>query len=557
MLLPALAAPLRRRVAREAVLFLREGGGGGGPQTLGARQRGGEQQQQGQQQHHPRAHAGWLHTTARAEYGPAVPAPQQQQDPQHHQQHHQAPSPTSLARLAALRRRLAEDDAARSAAASAPASPADFATDSAPSSAAATAAAMCGVYSEPAPGSWKARVRKPDWLKRPAVPGGDKYTAIKGRLRELGLATVCEEARCPNIGECWTGAGSKKKQGTAAAPSASSASSAADALAGGAAQQQEEEQEPEHHAATATIMLMGDTCTRGCRFCAVKTSRTPPPLDPREPQKTAAAVAEWGVGYVVLTSVDRDDLRDGGAAHFASTVRALKRKTRGGVLVEALVPDFQGDGAAVRRVARSGLDVLAHNVETVPRLQATVRDRRANWAQSLEVLRMAKRFAAEQDAGLGGPDEDEDEDEDDERGEGGATEGGEEPAHGGGVGGAPRPPRPPLVRRRRRLLTKTSLMLGCGETRDEVVDALAILRREADVDVVTLGQYMRPTKRHMPVSEYVSPEAFDAYAAVARSLGFLYVAAGPLVRSSYRAGEYYIANVLRKGGEQEKKEATA
>jgi lipoic acid synthetase len=277
-------------------------------------------------------------------------------------------------------------------------------------------------------------------------------------------------------------------------------------------------------------MLMGDTCTRGCRFCAVKTSRAPPPLDPLEPEKVAKAVAEWGVGYVVLTSVDRDDLPDGGAAHFASTVQRLKAETRGSMLVEALVPDFQGDAEAVRRVAQSGLDVFAHNVETVPRLQATVRDRRANWEQSLEVLRMAKKFALEQDA------EEEEQLEAAKRRDPSAAR------------------RSPLGRRGRRLLTKTSLMLGCGETPEEVVAALRLLRTEADVDVVTLGQYMRPTKRHMPVSEYVSPEAFDAYAALARDeLGFKYAAAGPLVRSSYRAGEYYIANMIRRqegGGEE-------
>lgn len=260
---------------------------------------------------------------------------------------------------------------------------------------------------------------------------------------------MCEEARCPNVGECWGGG--------------------------------------EANAATATIMLMGDTCTRGCRFCAVKTSRAPPPLDPEEPKKTAAAVAAWGIDYVVLTSVDRDDLPDYGAAHIAATVRALKCATSGRLLVEALVPDFQGDGACVKLVATSGLDVYAHNVETVPRLQSAVRDPRAGWAQSVGTLRAAKA------AGVG--------------------------------------------------LTKTSIMLGCGEAPKEVVSALAELR-EADVDVVTLGQYMRPTKRHMPVAEYVSPEAFAGYEKVARDMGFLYVAAGPLVRSSYRAGELFLKHTL-------------
>ena len=168
--------------------------------------------------------------------------------------------------------------------------------------------------------------RKPDWLKR-EVPGGENYTRIKAKLRELKLHTVCEEARCPNIGECWGGG--------------------------------------EEQTATATIMLMGDTCTRGCRFCAVKTSRAPPPLDPNEPANTAKAVADWGIDYVVLTSVDRDDLPDGGAAHIAETIRGLKTETRGRLLVEALVPDFAGNQDSIKLVAASGLDVYAHNIETV------------------------------------------------------------------------------------------------------------------------------------------------------------------------------------------------
>lgn len=171
--------------------------------------------------------------------------------------------------------------------------------------------------------------RKPDWLKR-EVPGGENYTRIKSKLRELKLHTVCEEARCPNIGECWGGG--------------------------------------EDQTATATIMLMGDTCTRGCRFCAVKTSRAPPPLDPNEPANTAKAVADWGIDYVVLTSVDRDDLPDGGAAHIAETIQGLKRETGGRLLVEALVPDFAGNEDSIKLVAASGLDVYAHNIETVSHL---------------------------------------------------------------------------------------------------------------------------------------------------------------------------------------------
>ena len=314
-------------------------------------------------------------------------------------------------------------------------------------------------YSLAAPASLKDRTtRKPAWMKR-AVPGGDKYVEIKKKLRELKLSTVCEEARCPNLGECWGGG--------------------------------------EGQTATATIMIMGDTCTRACRFCAVKTSRAPPPLDADEPKNVAVAIAAWGLDYVVLTSVDRDDLPDQGAEHIAETVRHLKRSAPD-VLVEALTPDFRGETSLVRTVARSGLDVFAHNVETVPELQAEVRDRRANWAQSVEVLRTAKASGAK--------------------------------------------------------ITKTSIMLGLGETRAQVVRALQLLR-DADVDVVTFGQYMRPTKRHLAVAEYVTPEAFDAYRVIAEDMGFLYVASGPMVRSSYRAGEYFLESVLKKRKEAEKKAA--
>ena len=305
------------------------------------------------------------------------------------------------------------------------------------------------------------------------MPGGDNFTRIRSRLRDLKLSTVCEEAKCPNIGECW-GGGEASKDGKKKA-----------------------------HAATATIMLMGDTCTRGCRFCAVKTSKTPPPLDADEPRNVATAVAEWGIGYVVLTSVDRDDLPDGGAEHIAQTIRELKKKTAGELLVEALVPDFAGDLGGVSRVARSGLDVYAHNVETVPRLQAAVRDRRANWEQSIKALIEAKRVGAEEFAS---------------------------------------------GKRQRPLLTKTSIMLGCGETAEEVRSALLELRERGGVDVVTLGQYMRPTKRHMAVAEYVTPAAFDAFAQYAREIGFVYAAAGPMVRSSYRAGEFYLEAHIRGSG---------
>jgi lipoic acid synthetase len=293
----------------------------------------------------------------------------------------------------------------------------------------------------------------PEWLKTPIPAGNDNFKQIKKDLRGLGLHTVCEEARCPNISECW--GGSNK------------------------------------NAATATIMLMGDTCTRGCRFCSVKTNRKPAPLDPHEPENTAEALARWGLGYVVLTSVDRDDLADGGARHFAETIRRIKTK-KPSLLVEALTGDFMGDLDMVKIVAESGLDVYAHNVETVEALTPYVRDRRATFKQSLKVLGHVKDVM--------GP------------------EG---------------------------IITKTSIMLGLGEQEEELMDALRELRK-VGVDVVTFGQYMRPTKRHLQVEKYVTPAEFDMWHQRAMDMGFLYVASGPLVRSSYKAGEAFIENVLKK-----------
>ncbi|KAK3495558.1 lipoic acid synthetase mitochondrial precursor [Neurospora crassa] len=297
--------------------------------------------------------------------------------------------------------------------------------------------------------------RLPEWLKTPIPSAGanPEFAKIKADLRGLNLHTVCEEARCPNIGECW--GGSNKA------------------------------------AATATIMLMGDTCTRGCRFCSVKTSRKPPPLDPHEPENTAEALARWGLGYVVLTSVDRDDLADGGARHFAETIRRIKQK-KPTLLVEALTGDFAGDLDMVKIVAESGLDVYAHNVETVENLTPYVRDRRATFRQSLKVLEHVKK-----------------------------------------------------VRGKEGIITKTSIMLGLGETEEELWEALRELRK-VDVDVVTFGQYMRPTKRHLAVEKYITPDEFELWRQRALDMGFLYCASGPLVRSSYKAGEAFIENVLRK-----------
>jgi len=305
------------------------------------------------------------------------------------------------------------------------------------------------------------KARKPSWLKVSAA-GGENYERLRSTVRSLGLATVCEEARCPNIGECWNGG--------------------------------------ESEVATATIMIMGDTCTRGCRFCSVKTSRAPPPLDPDEPRRTAEAVAKWGLDYVVITSVDRDDVEDQGASHVAATVRELKASNPD-LLVEVLTPDFRGEARLVETVAGSGLDVFAHNVETVERLTPRVRDRRAAYRQSLDVLRVAKRT------------------------------------------------RPDLV-------TKTSLMLGLGETDDEIAQCLLDLRANA-VDVVTFGQYLQPTKAHLKVHEYVTPDKFDHWQREAERLGFLYVASGPLVRSSYRAGEFFVANVLRTRQQQAQQTVSA
>lgn len=293
------------------------------------------------------------------------------------------------------------------------------------------------------------RLRLPPWLKT-EIPQGKNFSRIKEQLRDLNLHTVCEEARCPNIGECWGGG--------------------------------------QHGTATATIMLLGDTCTRGCRFCSIKTSRAPPAPDRQEPVKTAQAIASWGLDYVVLTSVDRDDLPDGGAAHFAQTVREIKQRNSR-ILVECLVPDFGGNIDCVKTIVDSGLDVYAHNVETVEALTPFVRDHRAKYRQTMKVLKAAKEY---------NPD----------------------------------------------LITKSSIMLGLGETDEEVHQTMKDLR-EHGVDCVTLGQYMQPTKKHLKVVEYVTPEKFKHWETVGNELGFLYTASGPLVRSSYKAGEFFISSIIK------------
>jgi len=274
--------------------------------------------------------------------------------------------------------------------------------------------------------------RHPPWLKVRA-PGGPGFAETMATVRELGLHTVCQEARCPNIGECWG-----------------------------------------HR--TATFMLLGDTCTRNCGFCAVTHGR-PLAVDPAEPLRVASAVARLGLRHVVVTSVNRDDLADGGAAHFGATARAIKRLLPG-CRVEVLVPDFQGNLASVAEVVASPIDVFNHNLETVPRLYRRVRAG-ARYARSLAVL---------------------------------------EAAHGG----------------RDRLLTKTGLMLGLGETQVELASVFRDLR-SIGCDILTLGQYLRPSGEHLPVERYVPPEEFTALGAEALALGFRHVEAGPLVRSSYHA----------------------
>ncbi len=291
--------------------------------------------------------------------------------------------------------------------------------------------------------------RKPDWLKsRP--PSGSRFTEIKSVLRERNLHTVCEEASCPNMGECWSG-----RDGPG----------------------------------TATFMLMGDRCSRGCNFCDVATGGMEP-LDPDEPANVAEAIAEIGLEYVVLTSVDRDDLPDQGAGHFAETIREIKRRDSE-VLVEVLIPDFQGEEELVREIIDARPDVIAHNVETVERRQFPVRDRRAGYDQSLRVLEQVTRESES--------------------------------------------------------YSKTSIMLGVGEHDHEVYQTLCDLR-EADVDVVTLGQYLQPSRTHLEVDRYVHPHVFDTWRQVAEEeLDFLYCASGPMVRSSYKAGELFVDALVREG----------
>jgi len=280
---------------------------------------------------------------------------------------------------------------------------------------------------------------KPEWLTV-NPPKGQSYANLKELFGNLNLHTVCEEAHCPNVHECWGGG-------------------------------------------TATLMLMGDVCSRACRFCMVTPGKPQGELDVLEPENVAFALSQMGLTYVVLTSVDRDDLPDGGASHFAKTIRLVKERNPS-MLIEVLIPDFQGDVGDLKQVVDARPDVIAHNIETTQSLTPTVRDHRAHYWQSLAVLRNVKKLS-------------------------------------------------------RRIYTKSSIMVGLGESEEEVTQAMTHLR-QAEVDFLTVGQYLRPSARHLKVVEYVRPEQFSCYRTIGEELGFRYVAAGPLVRSSYRAGEFYI-----------------
>ena len=292
--------------------------------------------------------------------------------------------------------------------------------------------------------------RKPDWFR--IRPPTETFEGLKELIAHFGLVTVCQEAHCPNMAECWSGG-------------------------------------------TATFMVLGDTCTRACKFCAVKTGNPKGVVKKDEPKLLAQCIQEMNklgkskLDYIVITSVDRDDLPDQGASHFASCIIETKKAVPG-LMVEVLTPDFRGDESCVKTIVTAAPDVFGHNIETVRRLQKKVRDLRAGYDQSLSVLAAAKRLNP-------------------------------------------------------KVFTKSSLMLGLGETEEEVAQAMKDLLA-VGVDMLTLGQYLRPSTWHLPVAEYVSPERFNKLKLVGEGLGFKYVAAGPFVRSSYKAGELFVKNVLNK-----------
>ncbi|HZA61536.1 MAG TPA: lipoyl synthase [Nitrososphaeraceae archaeon] len=287
-------------------------------------------------------------------------------------------------------------------------------------------------------------IKKPAWL-RVRAPAGENYTKVKQSLRSLNLHTVCEEARCPNISECW-------------------------------------------EAGTATIMIMGDICSRGCRFCAVNSGK-PVLLDTGEPERVAKAIKEWGLRYVVITSVCRDDLEDGGAEHIAKTIKAIKLLCPT-IIVESLIPDFRGDDGSIIKIVKSEPEVISHNIETVLRLTPKVRDARASYEQSLSVLKKIKDINS-------------------------------------------------------LIYTKSSIMLGLGESEEEVIQTIVDLR-SVGVSILTIGQYLQPTPKHLPLIEFISPEKFNWFREIAERMGFVYVASGPLVRSSYRAGEFFLEKICKQ-----------
>ena len=279
-------------------------------------------------------------------------------------------------------------------------------------------------------------LRKPDWLKI-KIPSGEDYLRVKKTLRTYNLNTVCEESSCPNVSKCW-------------------------------------------ESGTATIMIMGNMCTRVCRFCDVSSGR-PSPLDPDEPKRVAEAIKQWNLRYIVITSVCRDDLEDGGAAHFAKTIKSVKLSCPD-TIVEPLIPDFNYDSDSIKKIIESEPEVVSHNIETVRRLSSKVRDSRATYDQSLSVLKKIKEINP-------------------------------------------------------KIYTKSSFMVGHGETKEEVIQTASDLK-SANVDVITAGQYLQPSLNHLPVVEYVHPEKFASYQKIFEEMGFLHVVVGPFVRSSFQAADF-------------------
>ncbi|EKE02221.1 MAG: hypothetical protein ACD_20C00410G0007 [uncultured bacterium] len=287
-------------------------------------------------------------------------------------------------------------------------------------------------------------MQKPDWIKVKAL-SEDSYDKITTISKRYDLHTICQEALCPNINECWS-------------------------------------------AKTATFLLMGEVCTRNCRFCSVKTGNPEGYLDNDEPYNIAKAVQDLGLKYLVLTSVDRDDLFDGGAEHFARTIREIK-KLNDKVIVEVLIPDFKGSIDSLKNIIKSAPDIIGHNIETVERLTPLIRDKRASYEQSLNIHRTIKDI-------------------------------------------------------NKKMLTKSSIQVGFGETQQEIISALKDLRKYK-TDIITIGQYLRPTEKQISVQEYIKPEIFRKYEKYAQNLGFSCVVSAPLARSSYRAAESFMLSRLK------------